>query len=128
MPVAVVPNRKAVGNVIVPVRLPSDIWMVKLPETVVAVVLAIEKFALKAPVTSGMPGLYLADPAIVMDVGVPFWGPSIASMVMVVLIGVAACKQAQNKRVGTRNPHVRNMGTIPPFSFGAAVAQTPCVH
>jgi hypothetical protein len=90
LPDAVVPNRKAVGNVIVPVRLPPDIWMVKFPETVVAVVLAIGKLALKAPVTSGMPGLNLADPAMEIEVGVPLKGPAIASTVMFVLVGVAA--------------------------------------
>jgi hypothetical protein len=110
------PNRKAVGTVIVPVRLPLDIVMVKFPEAVAAVLLGIEKVTLKAPVTSGMPGLNFTDPAVVREVGVPLMGPVMASMVMVVLVGDAACMPAQNNRVGTRNPDVRNMG--PPLHLG----------
>ena len=106
VPDVVVPNSRVAGTVIAPVRVPEDRTMVKGTMMLDPVMLVIEKLALKEPVASGMPGLNVADPPIVIVVLVI--GPVRAVTVIVVLV-VAACAPAQTNRVKPRNADVRNI-------------------
>ena len=108
VPELVVPNTRVRGSVIVPVRVPPDMTIVKGAVAFDPDTLARETAELKAPVVSGTPGLNCADPARVMVVAFRLIGPVRIARLIVVLVVAAFAATTANTLIA-RNTEVRFM-------------------